>query len=213
MRTIEFAGYEWNARAGYGNPGGNLWSPSRKDVWADQDGLHLTIHKGLGGWYCTDVAIREPLGYGTYEFTVQGSPQDLDKRVINGYFLYPEGGDPAAGNVGEIDIEIGEWGVEHAKNVQFVVQPHDLDGHTERLGCGHLFKSLVYRIKWAPEWVEFSVDIPGRGELWSWRYPHPVPDMNQHVHMDLWLLGGKASDGFKGQEVLVSDFQFTAWEE
>lgn len=56
-RSLSFAGYQWDVKAGFGNPGANLWSNSSEDVWVDQSGrLHLSLKKKPNGrWYATEV--------------------------------------------------------------------------------------------------------------------------------------------------------------
>jgi hypothetical protein len=102
--TIEFAGYTWDVRNGGGGPGPNNWSD--KNAWVDdQKRLHLKIAKRDGKWSCAELTMTKPLGFGKYDFVVNGAVGKLDDNVILGLFNYPT---PEIGPDGtnEIDIEL-----------------------------------------------------------------------------------------------------------
>jgi hypothetical protein len=110
--TIEFAGYTWEVRQGGGGPGPNRWDA--RNVNVDADGaLHLRVSRLDGRWTSAEVTMTQSLGFGSYQFQVQGRPDLLDRNLVLGLFNYtlPEIG-PDGTN--EIDIEFAQWG--HAAN-------------------------------------------------------------------------------------------------
>src|SRR6266568_3108242 len=106
MRTIEFSGNQWVVKDGgeeRRGPGPNYFSSSPENVWVDSQGqLHLKITNRNNRWYCAEVSLEKPLGYGTYEFFVNGRFDQLDPHVVDGLFLYED-------DAHEIDIEFGRW--------------------------------------------------------------------------------------------------------
>ncbi|HYT29055.1 MAG TPA: glycoside hydrolase family 16 protein [Ktedonobacteraceae bacterium] len=120
MRTIEFSGNQWVVKDGgeeRRGPGPNYFSSSPENVWVDSQGqLHLKITNRNNRWYCAEVSLEKPLGYGTYEFFVNGRFDQLDPHVVDGLFLYED-------DAHEIDIEFGRWGKRSGENLQYVLQP------------------------------------------------------------------------------------------
>jgi hypothetical protein len=59
-RFLDFSGYQWSVKA-YNVPIGpdpNRFSSRKEDLWVDDDGLHLTVSKRDGNWYCTEVILQ-----------------------------------------------------------------------------------------------------------------------------------------------------------
>jgi len=83
-RTVTFAGRSWRVKGpGYYEPGSSSYGATADFVWVDTDGrLHLTIKKVVNTWYCTEVTLVDPLGYGDYVFTTRGRLDTLDPRAV-----------------------------------------------------------------------------------------------------------------------------------
>src|SRR5262249_16157309 len=63
-KIIHFSGYDWQARAKYGNRGGKLNSSDPENVWVDKDGfLHLRSVRRDIQWSCAEVGLQQGLGY------------------------------------------------------------------------------------------------------------------------------------------------------
>src|SRR5689334_18830286 len=87
--TIRFSGYTWYVRnAGSGGPGPNNWSPSNVsvDVFGN---LHMRITNNNGAWYTSEIYTTQRLGFGRYQFWVNGRVDRLDPNVVLGLFHYP----------------------------------------------------------------------------------------------------------------------------
>ena len=64
-KTLTFSGYDWTVKSGANiGPGPNNWDEN--NVWVDEQGeLHLSLTSRDGKWYCSQVAMKERLGFGT----------------------------------------------------------------------------------------------------------------------------------------------------
>ena len=121
-KTIRFAGYEWIVKSGTNQgPGPNNWSDS--NVWVDQVGrLHLKLTKQGDRWYCAEVASKDRLGFGRYQFWIVGRVDRLDPNVVLGLFNYPTP-DVGPDSTNEIDIEFAKWGKREAPVGNYTVWP------------------------------------------------------------------------------------------
>ena len=106
--TIAWKGHTWQVTSG-GMAGVCQGDP--QNVTVDGDGyLHLRISNGGGTWTASELFTTDRLGFGTYQWQVDGPIDTYDKNVVLGLFPYG----PAAGIGGdgtnEIDIEYSRWG-------------------------------------------------------------------------------------------------------
>ena len=85
--SLAWAGLSWSVKEGFGLPGpgaGNTWDPAF--AWVAEDGLHLKVACGPGGWRSAEVWTNAPFGYGTTTFTVS-VPLYLDPFTTFGLFM------------------------------------------------------------------------------------------------------------------------------
>jgi hypothetical protein len=106
--ALTWKGHTWNVTSG-GMAGVAKGSPSNVSI--DADGyLHLKIVDTGGTWTASELFTTDKLGFGTYQWQVDGPIDRFDKNVVLGLFPYG----PAAGIGGdgtnEIDIEYSFWG-------------------------------------------------------------------------------------------------------
>jgi hypothetical protein len=102
-KEVEFGGYTWAIRSGFGGPGPNTWDEN--NVWLDAStNLHLKTSQRDGKWSCAEVTMRKRLGFGRYQFQVQGRVDRFDDYVVLGLFNYPTG-DVGPDGTHEMDIE------------------------------------------------------------------------------------------------------------
>jgi len=119
--TLSFSGYTWvvSAPSGKVSPGPNYWSAS--NAWVDASGfLHLkaVYNASTGHWECAEVYTQQSLGYGTYQWQVEGTLGSFDKNIVLGMYNY-------SGNDGhdEMDIEIARWGNAAWDNLNYTIWP------------------------------------------------------------------------------------------
>ncbi len=200
-----WSGHAWRRRSWPGGPGPCNWDPALPFV--DGSGaLTLRIVNAKGRWWCSEVKSEAALGFGTYEWTVRGPAHDLDANVVLGLFLYKD-------DDNEIDIELARWGdPANATNAQWAVQPADRDGNLERWSLPAT-GSATMRFTWTPGRADFSGDYltsGGREPLPPWtNSAAPLQSAGVHVHMNLWLLLGRAPLNRLPASVAVTGFRHT----
>ena len=216
--TIPWKGHTWNVTAG-GMAG--VCQGNAGNVSIDTSGyLHLKITNNGGTWTGAEIFSTDKIGFGTYQWQIEGSVDKYDKNVVVG--LYPYG--PAAGIGGdgnnEIDIEFARWGNASWPNGNYTVYPptgttsgsstfeFSLNGGT----------STTTRFVWSSTKIDFatmsgfeSVDsTTGLINAWTFAPANPttkVPQQALPLGMNLWCYDNPPSDG-QNVEIVVRDFQF-----
>lgn len=212
-RMLDFAGYHWDVKAGFGNPGSNLWSNDTTHVYTDNQGrLHLTLKKKENDrWYASEVISRETFNYGTYTFYIDADPANYDPHVVAGIFLYRD-------EVNEIDIEFSRWGDQN--NYQFgnfVIQPADYPGNQFQFPILASGTYTTHRLVWKPDEVLFSSwhghypEPPDGRMIAQWQYAGKhVPKPNGlRLFFNIWLFRGIAPKTEKSEKLIIKDFTFT----
>jgi len=218
VQVIRFSGYEWEVRAaGVGGPGPNHWDPG--NVRVDGQGrLHLTLTRRGGAWQCAEVSTRRSLGFGRYQFQVTGALDRLDPNVVFGLFNYPP---PAVGPDGtnEIDIEYSRWGDPAyfpASETVYPPQPGPKSvSHPFPMPPG--LSDTTQRFDWQSGGIAFQSlrghrdDNQGEYARWAYRPADSrrhIPQQPLPVHINLWLMRGRAPQDGKEVEVIVKRFSF-----
>jgi hypothetical protein len=221
--TISFSGYEWYVKdATAAGPGPNNWNP--QNVWVDSAGkLHLAITYNLltNKWECAEVCSTTSLGFGKYEWFVEGRIDLLDKNVVFGLFNYPTASIGPDGT-NEIDIEYSKWGNDAANVGNFVVWPAKLiSGYSKWSTSFPVSLNGTYttqRFTWNTGSVIFQslhgwttdntntiftkTFAPSKTKAKSY-----IPQRAEPVHMNLWLFRGGAPSNNSPVEVVISSFK------
>lgn len=207
-RALTFSGLRWRVKeyAEAVGPGPNFFSGGKKNVWVDDQGrLHLRVSNEGGQWRCAEVVSEKSLGYGTYKFTLDALPGDLDPSAVLGLFTWSD--DPAEHNR-EIDIEFARWGQAANQDAQFVVQPYDDPRGIKRFDGPKGTGASTHSFSWRPSQVDFESAAAGR-PLARWSALHNIPHPGgENVRMNLWLFRGAPPSNLKPVEVVISRFEF-----
>lgn len=213
--TLEFSGYSWTVRAGQGGPGPNTWDPG--NVWVDTEGhLHLRLRQRDGKWSCAEVTLTQRLGFGRYEFEVEGPIDRLDDHVVLGLFHYPTrdvGGDATH----EIDIEFARWGRSSNPIGNYTVWPVDpaLKPTSKTFAFSLTGVRSTHRYDWTPTQVAYRSWQGAEAEgavLAEWTFAPPdavarVARKAMPVHFNLWLFQGRAPKDGREVEIVVRRFR------
>ena len=80
------------------------------NIFVDQNGyLHLRIIKRGESYTASEMFSTEKMGFGTYQWQIEGALLNMDKSTVLGLFSYgPEAG-IGANAENEIDIEFSQW--------------------------------------------------------------------------------------------------------
>lgn len=211
-RTIEFSGYTWDVKAGFGNPGGNLWSNDSADIWVDdKERLHLSLSKKENGrWYATEVISQQTFDYGVFTFYLDADPAEYDPHVVAGVFLYRN-------EASEIDLEFSRWG--DKENYQFgnyVIQPADFPGNQFRFPLLTSGTYTTHRIVWKPDEILFSSwhghweEAPEGKIIAQWEYAgNHIPKSNGlRLFFNMWLFKGIAPKSDKTERLIINRFTY-----
>lgn len=217
FRTLEFSGYTWQAKASATpvGPGPNYFSDKESEVWVDEQGrLHLGLSYQDGAWYAAEVFTSEPLGYGSYTFTLASRVDQLDPNVVLGLFTW-DNATPEY-HYRELDIEFSRWGDAGGDNAQYVVQPWERAGNLHRFTMTLQGDKSTHRFDWRNASVHFASyqgHAPHLGaEIANWRYTDAdVPPAGAgNARLNLWLMNGVPPTDGQPVEVIIAAFEFTA---
>ncbi|MFO7977731.1 MAG: glycoside hydrolase family 16 protein [Bacteroidales bacterium] len=212
-RMLEFAGFQWHVKSGFGPPGPNMWSDHYEHVWVDENqALHLTLTPSGKHWLATEVVSEDYFGYGTYTFFLKTDPTTLDPHAVAALFLYHDGDN-------EVDIEFTRWGNPDNDNLgNYVLQPADVPGNQYVFPLRLKGAFSTHRIVWQPDKVVF--------ESWHGHYPNPEPsgmisrweysrehvpqDHQVRLHLNFWLFRGVHPGEALQQQFIISGFSYSA---
>ena len=201
-RDITFSGYSWSVVSGAlsGTDDPNRFSDDEKSVWVDGAGrLHLRLRRDGDSWYSAEVLCTTALGYGTYSFALDGDMASLDPNVVVGLFTWSD--DDAFDNR-EIDVEFSRWGDPAAPDAQFAIQPYAAPGHLARFNVPSGVRRSWYSFRWEPETVTFA------GYASAIFRSGVPPAGDARVHINIWLVAGRAPIGGRDAEVVLERFVF-----
>lgn len=208
MRTIKFCGYEWETKSAIDQkvgPGPNFFADADEALFVDEQGLHLATCTKNDQWFSSEVVCKEPLGFGTYEFTITGDLRLFSPQVVFGAFLYED-------DDHEIDIEFSGSMVGKHKG-QYVIQPGKMKGHLHIYPMPHTTKS-THRIVWGKDSIEFTSwdgspnEIDENKIISKWRYEgQAIPDATKaRLIFNLWFYLGHTPE--KTDNLTISNFHF-----
>jgi hypothetical protein len=105
--ALQWMGHKWSITDG-GMAGVAKGNPA--NVFLDQNGyLHLRIMSRGGTYTASELFSTDKMGFGTYQWQIEGPLLEMDKSTVLGLFSYG----PKAGIGGdaenEIDIEFSQW--------------------------------------------------------------------------------------------------------
>jgi hypothetical protein len=126
-QTIQWAGHDWNVTSG-GMAGVAHGDP--QNVHIDASGyLHLhiansRIANGKDKWTAAGVFTTDEMGFGTYQWIIEGNVYDMDPTTVLGLFTYGPTHHIGVDAEDEIDIEFSQWNDTcHGCNADFTVYP------------------------------------------------------------------------------------------
>ena len=216
--SLTWKGHTWNVTSG-GMAGVAAGSPSNVSV--DSNGyLHLKITNNSGTWTAAELFTTDRLGFGTYQWQVDGPIDVFDKNVVLGLFPYG----PAAGigtdGTNEIDIEYSFWGQPNGTNGDFTDYP--ASGNTiGELSFSFSLNGSTFstsRFIWTQNSIQdfllsdFQAIGSTTGLIKTWTYAPNNPTVNipqqaLPLGINLWCFNAPPSDG-KNVEVVIRDFEF-----
>jgi len=218
--TLSWKGHTWQVTSG-GMAGVCQGDPN--NVTVDAAGyLHLKISRNNNTWSAAELFTTDRLGFGTYQWQVDGPIDTFDKNVVLGLFPYGPAAGIGADGTNEIDIEYSRWGQANGPNGDWTNYPASGStigemSYTFSLGGATLSTS---RFTWTTTSITDFLfaglqPIDGTAGLiktWTYAPSNPtvnIPQQALPLGMNLWCFSTPPSDG-NPVEIVIRDFSFAA---
>jgi hypothetical protein len=216
--AITWKGHTWNVTGG-GMAG--VCQGNASNVSIDTNGyLHMKITNNGGTWTAAEIFSTDKIGFGTYQWQIEGAIDKIDKNVVIG--LYPYGPAGGLGNSGnnEIDIEFAHWGNDAWDNGNYTIWPPTGSGSSSHtfdfsLGGGTF---TTTRFTWSAADIKFATmsglepvgSTAGLIDSWTFAPANPTTKITQvamPLGMNVWCFDNPPSDA-KEVEIIFRDFTF-----
>ncbi len=218
-QTITWAGHDWKVTSG-GMAGVAHGDPANVIIDADQH-LHLQIIRHDGKWTASEVFTTDRMGFGTYQWVVEGGVYDMDPTTVLGLFTYGPTHHIGIDAENEIDIEFSQWNNTcKGCNADFTVYPST--GNRKPNGVSAWEDNFrvsgdnitTARMEWSSDHIVFTLmqgvhpigivaDVI-KTETYSSNSAN-IPQVASPVGINLWCFRQTPA---KHQSVVIRDFQF-----
>jgi hypothetical protein len=218
-QSITWKGYQWNVTQG-GMAGVAPGNPA--NVQIDSNGyLHITIVERKGKWTASQLFTADNLGFGTYQWVIQGNIYDMDKSTVLGLFPYGPANGIGVDGEDEIDIEFSQWNNTCGNcNADFTVYPST--GNRKKGGDPSWQDDFhiegenltTARMEWASDQVKFTImkgirPIGTTADVIKTKTYNSttknIPQDALPVGINLWCFEKTPA---RDQSVIIRDFQF-----
>jgi hypothetical protein len=194
-------------------------SPS--NIFVDANGyLHLKITRSGSTWTAAEMFSAANLGFGTYQWQIEGPVDRLDPSVVLGLFPYGPAAGIGADGTNELDQEFAFWNQPTGTNFGWTFYP--ASGTT--IGTNSFKFSLnggtavTSRMVWSSASVTGSLlsgfqpvsSNTGLIKTWTYAPSNPTTNIPQQalpLGMNLWLFETPPASG-QNVEIIIRDFQF-----
>lgn len=220
-QTFTWSGHSWKLTSGR-MAGVAPGDPANVRIDA-KEYLHLRIVRRNGNWTASELFTTDELGFGTYQWIVEGDVYAMDPTTVLGLFTYGPVHHIGTDAEDEIDIEFSQWNKTCAPcNADFTVYP--ATGHRKPKGVSawednfHVNGGTVTtaRMEWFPDHIVFTLmngvqpirtvaDVI-KTETYTSDATN-IPQVAAPVGINLWCF--KQTPG-QDQSVVIRKFEFLA---
>ncbi|HEY3974928.1 MAG TPA: glycoside hydrolase family 16 protein [Candidatus Sulfotelmatobacter sp.] len=157
---IVWQGHTWNVTNG---PMAGVAPGSPSNVTIDSNGyLHLNITNNAGKWTAGELFMVDNLGFGTYQWVVQGNVWSMDPVTVLGLFPYGPANGIGVDGTNEIDIEFSQWDNTCSCNADFTVYPstghhHSKSSYNLNFTVSNGTTLTTARMQWSSTSVVFTL--------------------------------------------------------
>jgi len=208
VKTLQFSGYDWEARAIPSPAGGLSHNYTPNNVWLDDKrAMHLRISREGNQWVCAEVRTTRSLGYGSYQFVLRDTG-NLEPAAMLGLFTWDDEAKDLKHT--EMDIHVSRLGNPESKNGEYVIQPYQIPSNVYRFEIPR--GSVKTGFRWSPGSAAFST-THGEGRngkpaaAWTFTTGIPVPT-GERIYINLCEFGYPRIPLQHGAEVVIDRFQF-----
>lgn len=219
--TITWAGHIWKVTNG-GMAGVAHGDPANVSIDANKY-LHLHIVQRDGKWTSAEVFTTDRVGFGTYQWVIEGNVYEMDPTTVLGLFTYGPTHHIGTDAENEIDIEFSQWNNTcHGCNADFTVYPST--GNRKPNGVSAWEDNFhvsgdnltTARMEWSADHIVFTMmkgvqpigtvaDVI-KAETYSSTAIN-IPQVAAPVGINLWCFKQTPT---KDQAVVIRDFQYVA---
>ena len=214
---INWQGHIWNVTTG-GMAGVAPGNPHNVSI--DSNGyLHLKITNHAGKWTAAQVFTVDNLGFGTYQWVVEGNVWNMDPVTVLGLFPYGPANGIGVDGSNEIDIEFSQWDNTCGCNADFTVYPsvynHGKSSFNRNFSVTNGTSLTTARMVWSSSSIVFTVmsgvqPIGTTANVLQTATYKPtntanIPQQPLPVGMNLWAFQAVPADE---QSVIVQSFQY-----
>jgi hypothetical protein len=220
-QTVTWSGRSWKLTNG-GMAGVAPGNPA--NVTIDAHGyLHLQIVQQNGKWTAAELFTTENLGFGTYQWIVEGNVYAMDPTTVLGLFTYGPAHHIGTNAEDEIDIEFSQWNRTcHGCDADFTVYP--ATGHRKPKGVSAWEDNFqvtggtltTARMEWFPDHIVFTLmngaqpigtvaDVI-KSETYT-SDSNNIPQVAAPVGINLWCFKQTPA---QDQSVVIRNFEFVA---
>ena len=218
-QMITWAGHSWKVTSG-GMAGVAHGDPANVSIDANKF-LHLHIVQHDGKWTAAEVFTTDRMGFGTYQWVIEGNVYEMDPTTVLGLFTYGPTHHIGVDAENEIDIEFSQWNNTcHGCNADFTVYPST--GNRKPKGVSAWEDNFhvtgdnltTARMEWNADHIVFTMmkgaqpmgtvaDVI-KTETYSSTATN-IPQVASPVGINLWCFKQTPA---KDQSVVIRDFQF-----
>ena len=220
-QTVTWAGHDWKVTSG-GMAGVAHGEPTNVSIDGDKR-LHLQIVQRDGKWTAAEVFTTDRVGFGTYQWVIEGNVYEMDPTTVLGLFTYGPTHHIGVDAENEIDIEFSQWNNTcKGCNADFTVYPST--GNRKPNGVSAWEDNFhvsgdnltTARMEWNSDHIVFTLmrgvqpigtvaDVI-KTETYSSTATN-IPQVASPVGINLWCFKQAPA---KDQSVVIRDFQFAA---
>jgi hypothetical protein len=213
-------GHNWNITTG-GMAGVAQGNPANVSV--DAKGyLHLTITNRGGTYTASEMFTTDNMGFGTYQWQIEGAIDNMDKSTVLGLFPYGPAAGIGSDGENELDIEFSKWdNTCGGCNADFTFYPSTgnkaVGPQTDNFSFTLIGGTLTTaRLVWTPTSVTGTIMSGAQpigatqNVLRTFSYAPAdnavrIPQAAMPLGMNFWCF---QSFPASNQEVIIRDFQF-----
>jgi len=220
-QSIAWAGHTWKVTSS-GMAGVAHGDPANITIDANKH-LHLQIVQREGKWTSAEVFTTDRMGFGTYQWVIEGNVYEMDPTTVLGLFTYGPTHHIGVDAENEVDIEFSQWNHTCKDcNADFTVYPST--GNRKPNGVSAWEDNFhvsgenltTARMEWSSDHIVFTLmkgvqpigtaaDVI-KTETYSSTVTN-IPQVAAPVGINLWCF---KSTPAKDQSVVIRDFQFVA---
>ena len=206
-KELRFSGFDWEVRYEPSDRGGGMNDYDPANAWVDDRGrLHLRITNSAKGWRCSEIRLKDSLGYGTYSFTASDLGQ-LEPAAVLGFYTYDH--TAPRQNYREMNIEFSRWGDALIKGAQFAIQPYYISANVVRFDVP--MGRLKHSLQWAPGRAHFRTAYAAGSTrtLAEYSFTSGVPSPGEEsVFIALYGYGRARAPLTRETEVVIERFEY-----